>query len=182
MRGAAIAVIMLALAMSAACSHASPERIEVSATPNRDAILATVDAFFLALATSDAEAVAMMHSPDAVNVIAEPEKGADIRYRPVTEMIERMKSGAFPKFHERYWDPIVLERGGLAVVWTPYAIDADGVRKHCGVDIFKLSNHGEEWKIDSLSFTMEPSSCGEIAPRAGSIVRPDFGGLDAKEK
>lgn len=175
-RPAAIFFASLALA---ACSHAPKDRDE---TPHRAAILSTVDAFFLALATSDADAIAMMHAPGAVNVIAEPEKGVEIRYRPVTVMIDRMKNGAFPKFHERYWDPVVLERGGLAVVWAPYAIDRDGVRQHCGVDIFNLSNHGGTWKIDSLSFTMEPSACGELAPRKGSVVRPDFSALDTKEK
>jgi hypothetical protein len=149
--------------------------------PHRGEILNTVDAFFLALASSDADVIAQLHSTDAVNVLAEPEKGAGVRYRPVSEMIERMRSGAFPKFRERYWDPIVLERGGLAVVWTPYSIDKDGARLHCGVDIFNLSKHGETWKIDSLNFTMEPSACGEINAGESAIIRPDFGALDAKE-
>jgi hypothetical protein len=157
-----------------ACASAPRQTAALPIAPHRDEILATVDAFFLALASSDAEAITALHSPGAVNVIAEPEKGASIRYRPVSEMIERMRSGAFPKFRESYWDPVVLERGGLAVVWTPYAIDKDGVRLHCGVDIFNLSKHGKTWKIDSLNFTMEPSACGEINPGEGAIVRPDF--------
>ncbi len=149
--------------------------------PHRGEILDTVDAFFLALASSDADVIAALHSPGAVNVIAEPEKDASIRYRPVSEMVERMRSGAFPEFRERYWDPTVLERGGLAVVWTPYSIEKDGARLHCGVDIFNLSKHGEIWKIDSLNFTMEPSACGEFNPGEGAISRPDFSALDAKE-
>lgn len=181
MNGRVSAAVVFASLLMAACSHVPKDRSAHDAAPHRDEILNIVDAFFLALATSDAEAIAAMHSPGAVNVIAEPEIGAAIRYRPVTTMIERMRNGAFPKLHERYWDPIILERGGLAVVWTPYSIDIDGVRKHCGVDIFNLSNHGETWKIDSVSFTMEPSACGEITPRAGSVVRPDFSALDEKE-
>ncbi|MEK7265165.1 MAG: hypothetical protein AAB227_03600 [Pseudomonadota bacterium] len=143
--------------------------------------MATLDAFFVALASSDADAVAALHSPGAVNVIAEPEKGDAIRYRPVTEMIDRMRSGSFPKFQERYWDPIVLERGGLAVVWTSYSIEKGGERLHCGVDIFNLSRHDGVWKIDDLNFTMEPSACDEITPGALSVVRPDFSALEAKE-
>ena len=164
-----------------ACASAPRQMAAHPEAPHRGEILDTVDAFFLALASSDADAIAALHSPGAVNVIAEPEKGASIRYRPVSEMIGRIKNGAFPKFRERYWDPTVLERGGLAVVWAPYSIDQDGARQHCGVDIFNLSKHGKTWKIDSLSFTIEPSACGEINPGGAAIIRPDFSALDAKE-
>lgn len=165
----------------AACSHGVRRLPMNDDAPHRAEILQTVDAVFLALARSDADAVAALHSPGAVNVIAEPEKAGAIRYRPVAEMITRMRKGDFPKFRESYFDPIVLERGGLAVVWTPYAIEQDGATKHCGVDIFTLSKHRDMWKIDSFSFTIEPSACAEIAPGEGSAVRPDFGALDAKE-
>lgn len=175
-------MIVLAALSAAACAHAPKSRQRLDDAPHRAEILKTVDAFFLALAASDADAVAAMHSPGAGNVIAEPEKGGSIRYRPVSEMIERMRRGDFPKFRERYFDPVVLERGGLAVVWTPYSIDADGARVHCGVDIFNLSRHGETWLIDSLNFTMEPSACDALFPRKGSIVRPDFSAQDQKEK
>lgn len=182
MSGRTPAAILLAALLLPACSHVSRNLAASGEAPHRAEVLETVDKFFSALASSDADTVAALHSPGAVNVIAEPEKTAAIRYRPVAEMIERMRIGDFPKFRERYFDPVVLERGGLAVVWTPYAIERDGAPLHCGVDIFNLSKHGEAWKIDSLSFTMEPSACGEISPGERSIVRPDFSVLDAKEK
>lgn len=177
----ALAAVLLAALLPAACAHAPRDSAALDAATQREEILAVVDAFFMALAASDADAIAGMHTPGAVNVIAEPEQGADIRYRPVSEMIDRMRRGDFPKFRERYWDPVVLERGGLAVVWTRYAIEKDGARQHCGVDIFNLSKHANAWKIDSLNFTMEPSACDELAPGAGAIVRPEFSALDAKE-
>lgn len=167
--------------LSAACSHVATRESAIGETPHRKEILAAVDAFFFALATSESDVVEALYSSVAVNVIAEPEKGAAIRYRPGSAMVERMRKGDFPKFRESYWDPIVLERGGLAVVWTPYSIDEGGARVHCGVDIFNLSKHEESWKIDSLNFTVEPSACDEIAPSAASVVRPDFSALDAKE-
>ncbi len=169
------------LLLMPACASAPARTASPADAPYRGEILESVDAFFLALASSDADTIAALHSRGAINVIAEPEKGAAIRYRPVTEMIARMRNGDFPKLRERYWDPIVLERGGLAVVWTPYSIEMDGKRLHCGVDIFNLSKHGDAWKIDGLNFTMEPSACDEIYPRNGAIVRPDFSVIDAKE-
>ena len=176
-----LAALLLVSLLLPACSHA-PQRITaIGPAPHQDEILKTVDSFFLALASSNADVIAVLHSPGAFNVIAEPEKGAAVRYRPVSEMIERMRSGEFPKFRERYFDPIVLERGGLAVVWTRYSIDKDGARLHCGVDIFNLSRHDDDWKIDSLGFTMEASACDEIKPGEDAIVRPDFSDIVAKE-
>lgn len=169
------------LLWAAACTPAEQSEAPAPLAPHREEILATVDVFFLALASSDADAIAALHSPGAVNVIAEPEKGAAVRYRPVSEMVERMRSGEFPTFRERYWDPIVLERGGLAVVWTSYSIDLGDDRLHCGVDVFNMSKHDGTWKIDGLNFTMEPSACNEITPGARSTVRPDFSTLEVKE-
>ena len=169
------------LLLLAGCASAGKIGAGIPPAAHREEILAVVDAMLLALATSDADAVERLYSSVAVNVIAEPEKGAAVRYRPAAVMVERMRKGEFPKFHERYWDPIVHERGGLAVVWTPYSLDEGGARVHCGVDIFNLSKHDEGWKVDAFSFTMEPTACDEIKPGAASIVRPDFSALDAKE-
>ncbi len=177
-QSAAIATLFFA----AACSPAQQETAAIPEAPHRAKILETVDAFFLALGSADADAFEALHSSGAVNVIAAPESGEEIRYRPIIETVEQLRAGNVPVIREHYWDPVVLERGGLAVVWTPYSIDIDGARLHCGVDIFNLSQHGEAWKIDSASFTMEPSACDEIKPGAASHVRPDFSALDAKEK
>lgn len=181
MRAIAFFAAASSLLSLGACSPEPQETAALPGAPHRAEILASVDAFFIALGSADADAFEALHTANAMNVIAAPESGEGIRYRPVTQTVEHMRAGDFPVLRERYWDPIVLERGGLAIVWTPYSIDENGDRLHCGVDIFSLSNHAGDWKIDSANFTIEPTACDEIKPGARSQVRPDFSVLDAKE-
>ncbi len=176
-----VTAMAASLMLAGACAPTPQDGAALPEAPHREEILNVVDAFFLALGSADADAFLALHSEGAINVIAAPESDAPIRYRKITETAEEFRAGDTPEIRERYWDPIVLERGGLAVVWTPYSIDIDGARLHCGVDIFNLSQHGEAWLVDSANFTMEPSACDEIKPGEASHVRPDFSVRDAKE-
>ena len=60
---------------------------------------------------------------------------------------------------ERMWDPTVLVRGPLAVVWAPYDIHRNGQFVHCGVDAFTLMRTPTGWKIATVSYTAEPVGC-----------------------
>ena len=173
----AAAVSFLAFGASAQASR----KETVMDAPHRAEILGVVDAFFIALGSADADAMEAMSYENSFNVISAPEAGNGVTYRPMAKLIEQMRADDFPVIRERYWDPIVLERGDLAVVWAPYSIDIDGARSHCGVDVFNLSKHQEGWVIDGLSFTREPEACNEINPGDASIARPDYSVLDAKE-
>ncbi len=174
-------VAILALLFAVSCAPAEHQEMEMPASPNREVLLQTIDDFFIALGSGDADAFEALHSPGATSVIVAPENDEKVRYRTIAQAVTQMHSADFPKIRERYWDPIVLERSGLALVWTPYSIDVDGARLHCGVDVFSLSKHDSGWKIDSVSYTMEPTACNEIKPGEASRVRPDFSVLDAKE-
>ena len=179
MRRLSVVLCMIALA---ACVGESAQTAPHS--PDEDAILETVDAFFLAMAEEDAAALTAIVAPGATMVaIGYGEDGAQPPRRTTFQtFIDRIDSGEFgSRVHEAYWDPTVLQRADLAVVWTPYRIDIAGERLHCGVDIFNLSRENGKWLVDSLSFTMEPTACDEIKPGEDSVVRPDFSALDAKE-
>lgn len=178
MRIAAISVSLLAVG----CAPAAQQETAVPPAPSREALLQVIDDFFLALGAGDADAFEALHSPGATSVIVTPENDEKIRYRSIAQAVIQMRGADFPKIRERYWDPIILERSGLALVWAPYSIDVDGARLHCGVDVFNLSKHDSGWKIDSVNYTMEPTACDEIKPGETSHVRPDFSILDAKEK
>lgn len=177
MRAVAILVSLLA----AACAPAAQQENTMPESPNREALLQIIDDFFIALGSGDADAFEALHSPGATSVIVAPENDEKIRYRTIAQGVIQMRGDDFPKIRERYWDPIVLERSGLALVWTPYSIDVDGTRLHCGVDVFNLSKHDSGWKIDSVNYTMEPTACDDIKPGEASRVRPDFSILNAKE-
>jgi hypothetical protein len=175
-------IIISFFAFVGACAPIAGKQAETPSAPDRAAILQTVDAFFLALGAADAEAMEMLHSSVALNVRNAPDDETKIRYHSLQELTDQMRNDDFPVVRERYWNPTVLQRAGLAVVWAPYSIDVSDARLHCGVDVFNLSKHDDGWKIDALSFTIEPSACDELESKMTTQTNPDYSALDAKEE
>jgi hypothetical protein len=81
--------------------------------------------------------------------------------------------GEGPGLLERFWDPVVLVRGDLAVVWTPYDFWIDGARSHCGVDAFTLARAGGTWRIEGIAYTVEFTGCDE-PPLRTPLTPPDW--------
>ena len=169
------------LLAAGACAPAAQETTATPESPHRAEILETVDAFFLALGAPDAEAMATLLIPGSMNVVSNPENDTPLRYSLAQDLLTELTDPAFPKIRERYWDPVVLQRGELAVVWTPYIIDVGDKFSHCGIDIFNLSRHEDGWKIDNTSYTREPSACDALGYSKDMKTRPDYSALDAKE-
>jgi len=147
--------------------------------PDRAEILSTIDMFFEALATKDADVMTDLLSADARSVVVSPEdEGEPVRSSRMADLVARMRAGALPKIEEPYWSPIVLQRAGLAVVWAPYEVWGDGVLAHCGIDVFTLTRHNingnQAWKIQSVDYTREPSACEELWPNGRSVLRPQM--------
>ena len=174
-------VIFSFFAFVGACAPVADKQVDMPMAPDHAEILQTVDAFFLALGSADADAMEKLHAPVALNVVNAPDDAEKIRYRSLQELTGQMRDEEFPVIRERYWDPVVLQRAGLAVVWAPYSIDVSDNRLHCGVDVFNLSKHDQGWMIDALSFTMEPTACDELESKMTTQTYPDYTALDAKE-
>lgn len=157
-----------------ATAHAETLDQPFPQTPDRKEILATVDAFFLALAAGDADKIEELQSETSVTVTARPGSDDPIRYGTGKDLVENMRGGTFPKVVEPYWSPTVLQRKTLAIVWAPYEVSVEGRLIHCGIDIFNLSKHGANWKIDAVSWTAEPTACDELWPEDKGTFRPTF--------
>ena len=138
------------------------------------AVLATIDEFFLRFAEGDGEAMAALSMPEAVDYIADERKTptAIIARRHAAALAAIKKGG--PVVHEDYWDPVVLVRGSIAVVWAPYELRVDGQTRHCGIDAFQLVNTDGAWRIAGVVFTVEPRACNELKASARSKPRPKF--------
>ena len=65
------------------------------------------------------------------------------------------------------WEPTVLIRGPIAVVWAPYEFRRDGKVSHCGVDVFNMLKVDGRWLIGNAMWTVEPEACDELKPRRG---------------
>ena len=166
--------VFAASLLFAACASAPDADHATNAAPDRDAILASVDAFFLALAAGDADAIEALLGDRTLSVAIRADAKSPPRYGDLAELVASIRAGKAAKVVEPYWSPTVMQRAGLAIVWAPYEVSVSGKLIHCGVDQFTLSRHADGWKIDAVAYTAEPEACEELRPADRSQVRPQF--------
>jgi hypothetical protein len=143
-------------AASAAALICSPH---AHAQEDREAILATVQLFFDALAESDArlgrEAVMLDGQYFRIREMGD---SVDLSRTSHMQFLQNLEAGG-NDFLERMWEPTVLQHGPMAVVWTPYDFHRGGELSHCGVDVFNLIRTNEGWRIAGIMYTVEPTGC-----------------------
>ncbi len=135
---------------------------------DRTAVLAVVDEFMIAVSTNDAAALARLRLPDTINIVERPAKTGGVEFTQ-RRFDPASVSG---NFRERYWDPVVHVRSGIAVVWTPYEFWVDGETSHCGVDVFEMVKDGPRWRIGNMMWTVEPTACEAMRPADPGKIRP----------
>jgi hypothetical protein len=152
-----------------AVAHPLAAQTPAAKAPDEDAILATVDRFMLTIARNDFAAMSALVLEGSFSVMERP--GADGRPQTMRRVFDAStrKPG---NFREAYWDPVVQQRGGIAVVWAPYEFWSDGKTTHCGVDVVDLVKQQDGWKIANLMWTVEPDACPSMRPADPSRVRP----------
>ncbi len=133
----------------------------------REAVLATVQAIFDAIAVGDGAALRdVMHPQILMRAVDRSPDGAlDILTMTLEELVARV-DGSDVVFTERMFDPEVRISGDLAMVWTPYDFYMDDQLSHCGADALLLARNPETeaWQIVSLSWTrLQPPEC-ELHP------------------
>jgi hypothetical protein len=157
-----------ALLAFAALGSQAPSAPSTSATIDEAAILTVVDRFMEAVSTNDMALMSALRFEGGFNVVERPAAGK-------TQLVRRVFDAASFKpgnYRERYWDPIVHVRGGIAVVWTPYEFWTDGKTSHCGIDVFDMAKQDGVWKISGMMWTVEPDSCPSLRPTDPSRARP----------
>lgn len=128
----------------------------ISAAADKDDVVAAVNKLFTAMSAKDAEAVKATMIPDAKLVAAQNGKVGTPRTRDdFAERIAAIKGEAI----ERIWNPTVLVRGDIAMVWAEYDFHLNGKFNHCGIDAFMLLKTGEGWKISDITYTSETQDC-----------------------
>jgi hypothetical protein len=140
--------------------------------PEEAAILAVVDRFMQAISTNDAALMAELRVEGGSTIVARPNPDspdAPLVTRRVFNPAAVSRPGAN---RERYWDPVVHVRSGIAVVWTPYEFWVDGKTSHCGIDVFDMMKEKGVWRIANAMWTVEPDACPALRPADPSRVRP----------
>ena len=138
--------------------------------PEEAAILALVDRFMLAVGDKDPATMAALRLEGGFTITERPApSGGTLVSRRVFTPAASTRT---TEYRERYWDPTVLVRGSIAVVWTPYQLWADGKTSHCGIDVFDLLKEQGVWKIANAMWTVEPEACPALRPTDPSRIRP----------
>ena len=145
-----------------------------AAAPNPDetAILAVIDRFMQAISTNDSAAMAELRVEGGSTIVSRTDPAAGDAPL-VTRRVFTPSTTARPATNkERYWDPVVHVRGGIAVVWTPYEYWSGEKSSHCGIDVFDLMKDKGVWKIANAMWTVEPDACPALRPKDPGRIRP----------
>ena len=122
-----------------------------------------------AVSTNDTSALSALRLEGGFNIVERPGEGGAMLVTRRTFAPSTAKPG---NYRERYWDPVVHVRGGIAVVWTPYEFWIDGKTSHCGIDVFDMVKEQGVWRIANMMWTVEPSACPGLRPSDPSRIRP----------
>jgi len=119
-------------------------------------VLSVVHRFLDSLAARDPVACKATVAPEGqIQAMNEGPNGTRINYRLLGDFADRLATWKERPL-ERVWNPTVLVQGRIATVWAPYDFHREGKFSHSGIDVFTLMRAGDEWKIVSLAFNMQP--------------------------
>jgi hypothetical protein len=163
-----VRILSIAIVSWIACSTVGAAQPAPS-TPEDAAVLATVDRFFVALAGNDFATLTGLRLPGSANIVERPAASGGTTLTRREFKPDSLKPG---KYLERYWDPVVHVRGGIAVVWAPYEFWLDGKTSHCGIDMFELAKVEGAWRIADIMWTVEPDACPALRPSDPGRMRP----------
>ncbi len=148
----ALLTLLLTLPLGCAAAPASPPEIA-----DRAAVLATVEAFFTAMATKDAALAERSVVPEGVFVSARWEGGKRVqKHFSNREWIDGLGAKTVAEREEFTGEPTVLVAGDTAVVWAPYAFYVDGAMHHTGVDVFDFVRTDSGWRISGGAYSVIP--------------------------
>lgn len=162
-------VTLLVPVLMGLCLFAAEARAQNSA--EEQAVLQTIQRFFNAMADRDAEAALEVMIPEGRFFSLREENGETaVRTFTNQEFAQGLETQE-QDLLERFWEPAVRLRGGIATVWAPYDFFLDGEFHHCGIDAFDLLNDGTGWRITGGVYTVETSGCPEspLGPPATGI-------------
>jgi hypothetical protein len=121
-----------------------------AATPEEEAVLATVQAMFDGMAKRDAAAIKVPLLPGGTMVLMRDGKPTQMTFDAFAERVGRPGT---THIEERIHDPLVRIDNDLAVVWAPFEFLIDGKVDHCGTDLFNLVRQDGRWLIASVADT-----------------------------
>lgn len=167
-------VALAALAFLSACAQA-PVQVHGSDddAAEIDAVMATMDRYLAAIAAKDYATMRALDMPNSMTWSARPDaSGAMVVGARPSSFLSDPTNDKGHALQERYWNPTVLLRGPIAVLWAPYEFKIDGKTSHCGIDVFDFVKVDGAWRLANAMWTVEPKACEELRPTGGVAIRP----------
>lgn len=123
---------------------------------DKDEVVAVVNKLFAGMSGKNADEIAATMTADAKLIAAQAGKVS----APVgpADFARRIASNP-GRIVERIFNPTVLVRGRIAVVWADYDVYVDSKFGHCGIDSFMLLKTEAGWKISEIEYTSETQNC-----------------------
>ncbi len=148
--------LLLALGLSASCAAPGASTAEYAPSESdRAAITDVVQRAFDAIETNDQAAWAeVLTSKGMYTSIRGAAGERRIGFQTYAEAAENTTPPP-NAYLERWWDPIILVDGDIAMVWTPYDFLIDGKFSHSGIDAIVLLRSDAGWKIASIAWNVE---------------------------
>jgi ketosteroid isomerase-like protein len=147
---------LLAAALALGCGLPA-----AAADTDETAIVAQIERFFDAMRAQDPATIkAILLDDTTFSAQRADADGAKLARIPGKDFAERVAGQK--GLDERMWDPVVMRRGPIAMVWAPYEFRLDGKTTHCGIDVFDMVKVEGTWRIAHLMWTQEPEACAEL--------------------
>jgi len=125
----------------------------------KEKIISVVKQFFAVLESRDVKDAQKILIPEGVSIsLREEGKGETVRIINFQEFMDSFSNWK-DDYKEIMSNPKVLIHNGIAVLWADYKFYVNGKFSHCGVDAFSLIKIDNNWKIASIIYTVEKSSC-----------------------
>ena len=142
--------LQLVLFIAGAMTAGLPNTSLYAATPEEQAVLASVSAMFDGMAKRDAAAIKEPLLPGGTMVLMRDGKPTQMTFEAFAD---RVGKPGTTQIEERIHDPLVRIDNDLAMVWAPFEFLVDGKVDHCGTDLFNLVRKDGKWLIASVADT-----------------------------
>ncbi len=147
-------LVIMAFALAVSTGRAQPTPPEPPASPDEQAVRATIDALFDGMRAGDSAAVrAVFHEDARLHTALGSSDSATVNSTPIDEFVAAVGQPHEKVWDERIWDVGIDVDGPLATAWVPYVFYLGEERSHCGVNAVQLVKHEDGWRILQLTDT-----------------------------
>jgi len=123
------------------------------------AAIAVADSALASITRGDMTGLTDLMLPEAVMFPTGKRSDGVTGYR-IRTRAEQRAAPVTRKVTERGFRPEARVNGPVAMVWYPYDLYLDGQWSHCGVDVFTLIRADGQWRISTMSWSVEqPPAC-----------------------